>query len=105
MLNGIPEVDLGIDAKIRNIEATEEAKQRMIQEQKKKKDLPSQFVPVNFAANFAHHDKTNHEKIQAMKRKKQQQEDNEAQAQKKDGGKRATDDYYFDKFRNKFRKN
>lgn len=52
MLNGIPEVDLGIDAKIKNIEATEEAKQRMIQEQKKKKDGPSHFVPVNMAANF-----------------------------------------------------
>lgn len=54
MLNGIPEVDLGIEAKIKNIEATEEAKQRMIQEQKKKKDGPS-FVPVNMAANFTTH--------------------------------------------------
>lgn len=54
MLNGIPEVDLGIDAKIKNIEATEEAKQKMIQDQKKKKDGPS-FVPVNMAANFSIH--------------------------------------------------
>lgn len=54
MLNGIPEVDLGIDAKIKNIEATEEAKQQMIQDQKKKKDGPS-FVPVNMAANFSIH--------------------------------------------------
>ena len=32
MLTGIPEVDLGIQTKIRNIEATEEAKQRLLAE-------------------------------------------------------------------------
>lgn len=37
MLNGIPEVDLGIDAKIRNIEATEAAKEKLLQDQKNKK--------------------------------------------------------------------
>ena len=30
MLNGIPEVDLGIEAKIKNIEATEEAKIKLM---------------------------------------------------------------------------
>lgn len=57
MLNGIPEVDLGIEAKIRNIEATEEAKQKLVMEQKKKKDGPSQFVPTNFAVNFVQHNR------------------------------------------------
>lgn len=103
MLNGIPEVDLGIEAKIRNIEATEEAKQRMIQEQKMKKDVPSHFVPINIAANFVQHDRANHDKLAAQKRKQVQME-GEDQEKKRDG-KRATDDYYFDKFRNKFRKN
>lgn len=37
MLNGIPEIDLGIDVKIKNIEATEAAKERLIQDQKNKK--------------------------------------------------------------------
>lgn len=55
MLNGIPEINLGIEAKIRNIEATEEAKQKLIADQKSKKDLPSQFVPKNFAVNFIQH--------------------------------------------------
>lgn len=55
MLNGIPEINLGIEAKIRNIEATEEAKQKLIAEQKSKKDLPSHFVPKNFAVNFVQH--------------------------------------------------
>lgn len=37
MLNGIPEVDLGIEAKIKNIEATEAAKEKLIYDQKNKK--------------------------------------------------------------------
>lgn len=37
MLNGIPEVDLGIDVKIKNIEATEAAKEKLLQDQKNKK--------------------------------------------------------------------
>lgn len=57
MLNGIPEVDLGIEAKIKNIEATEEAKLRLLWENQKKKDGPSQFVPTNMAVNFVHHNR------------------------------------------------
>lgn len=55
MLNGIPEINLGIDAKIKNIEATEEAKMKILADQKNKKDLPSQFVPKNYAVNFVQH--------------------------------------------------
>lgn len=56
MLSGIPEVDLGIDAKIRNIEATEEAKQKMMEEQRNKKSRgPTAMVPTNIAANFMLH--------------------------------------------------
>lgn len=55
MLNGIPEINLGIEAKIRNIEATEEAKMKILADQKNKKDLPSQFVPKNYAVNFVQH--------------------------------------------------
>ena len=36
MLSGIPEVDLGIDAKIQNIERTEKAKKKLMEECKKK---------------------------------------------------------------------
>lgn len=57
MLNGIPEVDLGIQAKIHNIEATEEAKQKLLQDAKNKKDGPSQFVPTNMAVNFMQHNR------------------------------------------------
>lgn len=57
MLSGIPEVDLGIDAKIKNIEATEEAKQKLLQDQKNRKDGPSLFVPTNMAVNFVQHNR------------------------------------------------
>ncbi|KAL1131185.1 hypothetical protein AAG570_012421 [Ranatra chinensis] len=57
MLSGIPEVDLGIEAKIRNIEATEEAKSRLLWEKQNKKDGPSQFVPTNMAVNFVQHNR------------------------------------------------
>nr|XP_058958139.1 splicing factor C9orf78 homolog [Pocillopora verrucosa] len=56
MLSGIPEVDLGIDAKIRNIEATEAAKQAVIEEQRYKKSKePTEMVPTNMAVNFMLH--------------------------------------------------
>lgn len=55
MLSGIPEVDLGIDAKIRNIEATEEAKQKLLEDQMKKRNEPTDMVPTNMASNFMLH--------------------------------------------------
>ena len=44
-------------AKIRNIEATEEAKQKLMIERMKKKDEVSHFVPTNMAVNFVQHDR------------------------------------------------
>jgi hypothetical protein len=69
MLSGIPEVDLGIDAKIRNIEATEEAKQRLMQERLKRRDQVSAFVPTNVAVNFVQHNRYNIEDHQPQARK------------------------------------
>jgi len=55
MLSGIPEVDLGIDEKIRNIEATEAAKKKVAEARMLKArsgHAPSEFVPTNLAVNF-----------------------------------------------------
>ena len=58
MLSGIPEVNLGIQAKIRNIEATEEAKMKMIEERRSKKNQgPSIMVPTNVAVDFMQHNR------------------------------------------------
>jgi hypothetical protein len=99
MLQGIPEVDLGIDAKIRNIEATEEAKQKLLAEQRSQKDLPSQFVPKNYAVNFVQHQRFNIDQTAQPKKRPAQNEDVSSKMPKK-----ATDDYHFDKFRKQFRK-
>lgn len=44
-------------AKIRNIEATEEAKLKLLWDRHRKKDGPSQFVPTNMAVNFVQHNR------------------------------------------------
>ena len=59
MLSGIPEVDLGIDEKIRNIEATDAAKRKAAEEKlrRARSGAPSAFVPSNLAVNFKHHNR------------------------------------------------
>ncbi|KAH8316817.1 hypothetical protein KR074_010902 [Drosophila pseudoananassae] len=126
MLNGIPEVDLGIQAKIRNIEATEDAKQKLLQDAKNKKDGPSQFVPTNMAVNFMQHNRcksnpntifrsplisklfsVNIEDNSEQKRRKREDKEGNKSAQHQtnpNGVKRATDDYHYDKFRKQFRR-
>lgn len=119
MLNGIPEVDLGIDAKIKNIEATEEAKQKLINDQKNKKDAPSKFVPQNYAVNFVQHNRCNDKfiststlfkisyylsvNIDATNEKKRANQSGDHQHSSK-VPKKATDDYHFDKFKKQFRR-
>jgi len=45
-------------AKIKNIEATEEAKQKLVQERMRKRDNEvSAFVPTNMAANYIQHNR------------------------------------------------
>ncbi|XP_059046743.1 splicing factor C9orf78 [Achroia grisella] len=114
MLSGIPEVDLGIDAKIKNIEATEEAKMKLLWERHNKKDGPSQFVPTNMAVNFVQHNRFNIDNDSSKKRKKEKPEviktetnvidDNVDKIVKKAKGERATDDYHYERFKKQFRR-
>lgn len=102
MLSGIPEVDLGIEAKIKNIEATEEAKLKFLQEQQRKKDLPSHFVPSNMAVNFMQH---NRFKIdQPVQPKRHYPEEHVPRSNDDKIPKKATDDYHFDKFKKQYRR-
>ncbi|CAH4034954.1 telomere length and silencing protein 1 homolog [Pieris brassicae] len=115
MLSGIPEVDLGIEAKIKNIEATEEAKMKLLWERQNKKDGPSQFVPTNMAVNFVQHNRFNLENANNKKKKVEKEKPKEVRVVtsidesvdkivKKAKGERATDDYHYEKFRKQFRK-
>ena len=55
MLSGIPEVDLGIDAKIQNIERTEKAKKKLLEENKKK--ASTTYEDLQKSTNFVQHDR------------------------------------------------
>ncbi len=57
MLCGIPEVDLGVESKMRNIEATEEAKQRLLKERfsKRQQEAAEELTPFNMSVNFVQH--------------------------------------------------
>ncbi|KAG0717408.1 Telomere length and silencing protein 1 [Chionoecetes opilio] len=115
MLSGIPEVDLGLEAKIRNIEATEEAKQKLLRESMMKKERPSEFVPKNYAVNFVQHNRFNLEDSgPAKKKEKRVQEIVEPVvgggvkistiAPKRPHGEKATDDFHYEKFKKQFRR-
>lgn len=56
MLSGIPEVPLGVEEKIRNIERTEEAKKRASSAVSRSSKETS-FVPNNMAVNYVQHNK------------------------------------------------
>lgn len=116
MLSGIPEVDLGIDAKIRNIEATEEAKLRLLWERHSKKDGPSQFVPTNMAVNFVQHNRFNIEDPEPPRKRERREEEEkkkmvvvgsapeEKVKRSRDNGEKATDDYHYERFKKQFRR-
>eukprot|EP00118_Oscarella_pearsei_P028352 m.1954 g.1954 ORF g.1954 m.1954 type:complete len:298 (+) comp8092_c0_seq2:155-1048(+) len=57
MLSGIPEVDLGIEEKFRNISETEKARQKVLEEKRKKKGEKESFLPTNMSADFVHHNR------------------------------------------------
>lgn len=114
MLSGIPEIDLGIDAKIKNIERTEDAKQKLIQEQlNKKKSNSTSFVPTNMAVNYVQHRRYMCEDNDFAKKKEQKQEQERAPLvvgntsrqptvepmKKRQNKDKASDDFHYDKFR------
>uniref|UniRef100_A0A672H516 Telomere length and silencing protein 1 homolog n=1 Tax=Salarias fasciatus TaxID=181472 RepID=A0A672H516_SALFA len=119
MLSGIPEVDLGIDAKIKNIIQTEEAKAKLIAEQRnKKKDQGTSFVPTNIAVNYVQHNRFYHEDSNAPQRHHRHREEPKARPlrvgdtekpgpeapsppnyRKRPNNEKATDDYHYEKFK------
>ncbi|KAI4470670.1 telomere length and silencing protein 1 tls1 family member [Holotrichia oblita] len=104
MLSGIPEVDLGIEAKIKNIEATEEAKLRLLWEKQNKKDGPSHFVPSNMAVNFVQHSRFNIDDTPKARHKSDDQVGVVDDRNKSKKDEKATDDYHYERFKKQFRK-
>jgi len=59
-LTGIVEVELPIEYKLANIEATETARRKILEEKKAKANQPQiQIIPSNYNANYDQHKKTN----------------------------------------------
>ncbi|XP_059685024.1 splicing factor C9orf78 homolog [Gavia stellata] len=80
MLSGIPEVDLGTDANIKNTTSTEEAKAKVLaEEENKKKDSKTSFVITNTAVNYVQPNRWS------------------PPNRKRPANERAGDDYYYDK--------
>ncbi|KAG2470186.1 TLS1 protein, partial [Polypterus senegalus] len=115
MLSGIPEVDLGIDAKIKNIISTEEAKAKLLAEQRnKKKDSGTSFVPTNIAVNYVQHNRFYHEEINAPAKRNREEPkprplrvgdtekpepEKSPPNRKRPANEKATDDYHYEKFK------
>ncbi|XP_067662351.1 splicing factor C9orf78 homolog [Haliotis asinina] len=118
MLSGIPEIDLGIEAKIRNIEATEEAKDRLIREKMKKKENEvSAFVPTNMAVNFVQHNRFNIDDTAPVLKKVEQPtitplrvgdvdslNATHGTSSKSSQDEKATDDFHYEKFKKQMRR-
>uniref|UniRef100_K7FEC9 Chromosome 9 open reading frame 78 n=1 Tax=Pelodiscus sinensis TaxID=13735 RepID=K7FEC9_PELSI len=115
MLSCIPEVDLGIDAKIKNIIFTEDAKARLLAEQQnKKKDSETSFVPTNMAVNYVQHNRFYHEELSAPVRRNKEEPkarplrvgdtekpepERSPPNRKRPPNEKATDDYHYEKFK------
>ncbi|EDV22096.1 uncharacterized protein TRIADDRAFT_50676 [Trichoplax adhaerens] len=106
MLSGIPEIDLGIDAKLRNIEATENAKLEMLMKRRRKKNEISSMVPINIAVNYVQH--TRYVDIdveeEVISRKTATNDRATTQKRRHNWKNTATDDYHFEKFRKQMRR-
>jgi len=121
MLSGIPEVDLGIQSKIRNIEATEEAKQKLLEEKRNRKEQGLvDFVPTNMAVNFVQHNRFSRDDIASSAPKKKAEEAPKVEPVRvgdvrpptadlyKSGndkpGEKSTDDFHYEKFKRQMRR-
>ncbi|XP_071949103.1 splicing factor C9orf78-like [Antedon mediterranea] len=125
MLSGIPEVDLGVDAKIKNIELTEEAKQKHLKEQMTKKKNNTSFVPANMAVNYVQHARFMYDDSGGSRKHHKQQSKEELvklkpvvvgdaedqkftepdkKPQKRSLSEKATDDYHFERFKKHVRR-
>uniref|UniRef100_UPI00358ECCD8 splicing factor C9orf78 homolog n=1 Tax=Myxine glutinosa TaxID=7769 RepID=UPI00358ECCD8 len=105
MLSGIPEVDLGIDSKIQNIEVTEEAKQQLLAEQRRRKqERSTSFVPSNMAVNYVQHNRFSHEQLGHNSRRGYHREESRPKPANSPGRRRphadkASDDFHYERFR------
>ncbi|KFQ03907.1 Uncharacterized protein C9orf78, partial [Leptosomus discolor] len=102
-------------AKIKNIISTEEAKAKLLAEQQnKKKDSETSFVPTNMAVNYVQHNRFYHEELNAPVRRNKEEPkprplrvgdterpepERSPPNRKRPLNEKATDDYHYEKFK------
>ncbi|XP_009986240.1 PREDICTED: uncharacterized protein C9orf78 homolog, partial [Tauraco erythrolophus] len=102
-------------AKIKNIISTEEAKAKLLAEQQnKKKDSETSFVPTNMAVNYVQHNRFYHEELNAPVRRNREEPkprplrvgdterpepERSPPNRKRPLNEKATDDYHYEKFK------
>ncbi|KFZ49977.1 Uncharacterized protein C9orf78, partial [Antrostomus carolinensis] len=102
-------------AKIKNIISTEEAKAKLLAEQQnKKKDSETSFVPTNMAVNYVQHNRFYHEELNAPVRRNKEEPkprplrvgdterpepERSPPNRKRPANEKATDDYHYEKFK------
>uniref|UniRef100_T1IUF4 Telomere length and silencing protein 1 homolog n=1 Tax=Strigamia maritima TaxID=126957 RepID=T1IUF4_STRMM len=108
MLSGIPEVDLGIEAKIRNIEATEDAKQKLVRERMNKKT--AHLINIDDGTELPKPKKSKEVKCTPVVGGDGEApylveiEDKKQTVNVRDDIEKATDDFHFEKFKKQFRR-
>ncbi|CAF0731700.1 unnamed protein product [Didymodactylos carnosus] len=79
MLSGIPEVEVGVDEKIRNIEETDRAKRKLLQSLRDKKvekmTAMIQPAPKSTAVNFVQHKRFNTDMMEILPKRYKQNKD------------------------------
>ena len=55
ILSGIPEFDLGVNEKFRNIQATEVAVRELVRQHLRQEEDETSLIPINLATNFSEH--------------------------------------------------
>lgn len=78
MLEGIPEIDLGVDETVRTIEETEKAKLELASNPKS--EFKTTFnVPSNFACNYLHHKQSRSDELKRIERSSHNQMENQVE--------------------------
>ena len=117
ILSGIPEFDLGMNEKFRNIQATEVAVRELVRQQLRQEETDTSLIPVNLATNFSEHLQC---KQQESGRRGERERSKSSQVtvlpgvgeaavekedRKRQGQDRSSDDFHFDKFVKKSKRN
>ena len=101
ILSGIPEFELGVEEKFRNIQATEVAVRKLVREQLKPEEGESSLIPINLATNFTKHKERGEGRNKSTvlsETKEDVSRDRDRDKKKHRQKDKSSDDFHFDKF-------